>query len=164
LTSGDILLYESSKCFHGRPRTFNGSWYSSVFAHYYPKHGYKDTFNKREKVYAIPPHWNDEPTTHYETPITMHGTTMEEPSCPNGWCETQHTKKWSGPGEEGFLVVPTGEKIPFEPKKIVCEDINKECTNWVSWPTNECDKNPIFMLKNCRKSCNACSVPIRDEL
>ena len=28
LTSGDILFYESSKCFHGRPRKFNGTWYS----------------------------------------------------------------------------------------------------------------------------------------
>jgi len=37
LTSGDILFYESSKCFHGRPRKFNGSWYSSIFVHYYPK-------------------------------------------------------------------------------------------------------------------------------
>ena len=31
LTPGDMLFYESSKCFHGRPRRFNGSWYSSVF-------------------------------------------------------------------------------------------------------------------------------------
>ncbi len=28
LTSGDILFYESSKCFHGRPRKFHGTWYS----------------------------------------------------------------------------------------------------------------------------------------
>lgn len=28
LTSGDILFYESSKCFHGRPRQFKGTWYS----------------------------------------------------------------------------------------------------------------------------------------
>jgi hypothetical protein len=29
LKSGDLLFYESSKCFHGRPHTFKGSWYSS---------------------------------------------------------------------------------------------------------------------------------------
>ena len=28
LTPGDILFYESSKCFHGRPRPFNGTWYT----------------------------------------------------------------------------------------------------------------------------------------
>ena len=28
LTSGDMLLYESSKCLHGRPKRFKGSWYS----------------------------------------------------------------------------------------------------------------------------------------
>ena len=36
LESGDLLFYESSKCFHGRPKKFNGSWYTSVFSHYYP--------------------------------------------------------------------------------------------------------------------------------
>jgi predicted 2-oxoglutarate/Fe(II)-dependent dioxygenase YbiX len=38
LTPGDILFYESSKCLHGRPRPFNGSWYTSVFVHYYPRY------------------------------------------------------------------------------------------------------------------------------
>ena len=28
LEKGDVLLYESSKCFHGRPRRFEGSYYS----------------------------------------------------------------------------------------------------------------------------------------
>ena len=27
LTPGDILFFESSKCFHGRPRRLNGEWY-----------------------------------------------------------------------------------------------------------------------------------------
>jgi prolyl 4-hydroxylase len=40
LTPGDLLFYESSKVWHGRPKRFNGSWYSSVFAHYYPTHGW----------------------------------------------------------------------------------------------------------------------------
>jgi hypothetical protein len=58
LTSGDILFYESSKCFHGRPRPFRGSWYSSVFVHYSPVHGYKENFSKDHKVIAIPPGWD----------------------------------------------------------------------------------------------------------
>uniref|UniRef100_A0A7S4MID0 Fe2OG dioxygenase domain-containing protein n=2 Tax=Odontella aurita TaxID=265563 RepID=A0A7S4MID0_9STRA len=36
LESGDMLFYESSKCLHGRPRNFTGSWYSSIFVHYHP--------------------------------------------------------------------------------------------------------------------------------
>jgi len=36
LESGDMLFYESSKCLHGRPRKFNGDWYSSLFVHYKP--------------------------------------------------------------------------------------------------------------------------------
>ena len=28
LEKGDVLLYESSKCFHGRPRRFEGEWYT----------------------------------------------------------------------------------------------------------------------------------------
>jgi len=38
LKSGDMLFYESTKLFHGRPRRLNGSWYSSIFVHYYPTH------------------------------------------------------------------------------------------------------------------------------
>ncbi len=31
LEPGDILFYESSKCFHGRPQTFVGGYYASIF-------------------------------------------------------------------------------------------------------------------------------------
>lgn len=37
---GDMLFYESSKCFHGRPIPFEGgegAYYTSVFSHYYPE-------------------------------------------------------------------------------------------------------------------------------
>ena len=30
LEKGDVLLYESSKCFHGRPMRFEGEWYSQA--------------------------------------------------------------------------------------------------------------------------------------
>jgi hypothetical protein len=48
LTPGDVLFYESSKCFHGRPRRFSGSWYTSVFVHYYPRHGWFDVNHELE--------------------------------------------------------------------------------------------------------------------
>lgn len=28
----------------------------------------------------------------------------------------------------------------------------------IATPTGECEANPVFMLRNCRKSCNTCSV------
>ena len=36
LKPGQLLLYESAKCTHGRPRTFRGHWYTSLFIHYRP--------------------------------------------------------------------------------------------------------------------------------
>lgn len=84
LTSGDVLFYESSKCFHGRPHTFKGSWYSSVFVHYRPTYGWADHPDRwSEKKWAIPPHWSDEPKHHFEPPLEMVGTGMKEPGCPN---------------------------------------------------------------------------------
>ena len=163
LTSGDILFYESSKCFHGRPHKFNGSWYSSVFVHYYPKYGYQENYDERERVYAIPNHWVDEPTTHHEIEVVMHGTTYEEPDCPNGWCATKHSKKWSGPGEDGFVIAPNGDRVPFNPKDPACDDYDKGCDEWSA--TGECEKNPTFMLIHCKKSCKVCTPGISsDEL
>lgn len=174
LTSGDILFYESSKCFHGRPRNFNGSWYSSVFVHYYPTTGYKelgyaDTDNK---VFAIPPGWDEDPTTKYEIPLTMHGTSMEETWCPNHWCGTEKSKKWSGPGEEGWVIDPNGKRRVLDASKIDrskmkthaenpdCRDENENCSEWASWESNECETNEVFMKKNCKKSCRLCDTMI----
>jgi hypothetical protein len=33
LKPGQMLFYESAKCTHGRPRTFKGNWYTSMFIH-----------------------------------------------------------------------------------------------------------------------------------
>ena len=117
LTPGDMLFYESSKCFHGRPHRLNGSWYSSVFSHYYPKKGWQEIDHSLEAHYAIPPHWDQEPVgerRHRE--LRMVDTSMMEPGCPDEWCGVVDTVKWSGPGEEGYYITPTQEKIPFHPK------------------------------------------------
>ena len=164
LTSGDMLFYESSKLVHGRPHTFNGSWYSSVFVHYHPKYGWENTEETRiAKKWAIPPSWVDEPTTHFEIPLQMTGTGMTEPTCPNRWCQSQYSIKWSGPGEVGKWIAPNGQRYPFDPKPIVCEDLEYECAEWVSWTSNECERNPSYMLKNCRKSCDMCGAPVGKE-
>lgn len=117
LTPGDILFYESSKCFHGRPRPFNGSWYTSVFVHYYPAEDWIDQPHDLNTHYAIPLEWGHEPPEEkkYDA-LEMVGTTMREPNCPNYWCNTvKETVKWSGPAEDGILILPDMERIPFLP-------------------------------------------------
>jgi len=108
LESGDMLFYESSKCIHGRPRPFNGSWYSSIFVHYYPKDW--DPKSDLEIHYAIPPSWVDvKPEKAGLEKLVMAGTSMYEPECPDRWCGTKDTVKWYGPGKEG-VVITTGYK------------------------------------------------------
>lgn len=166
LKSGDLLFYESSKCFHGRPHTFKGSWYSSVFVHYYPKFGWAEIDHDLEKHYRVPPSWKEEPQSAFEIPVQMAGTSMTEPSCPNNWCQTVYSKKWSGPGEEGFWIDANGDKHPFKPKKIICEDSDPMCPEWASWDTDECRNNAGFMLVHCKLSCGACTgaPPLGSEL
>jgi prolyl 4-hydroxylase len=43
---------------------------------------------------------------------------------------------------------------PFDPN---CVDLDKGCDGWAF--DGECEKNPVFMLKQCRMSCNACDTP-----
>lgn len=51
-----MLFYESSKCFHGRPENFNGSWYSSIFVHYRPSSvEWTSRDAKLEGHYGVPP-------------------------------------------------------------------------------------------------------------
>jgi hypothetical protein len=117
LTPGDILFYESSKCFHGRPRPFNGSWYTSVFVHYYPKNDWIEHPHELEAHYAVPPHWADDPVgERRQRKLVMVETSMKEPDCPDEWCRTQNTVKWGGPAEEGVLITPAFEKVPFNPR------------------------------------------------
>lgn len=117
LTPGDILFYESSKCFHGRPKRLNGSWYSSIFVHYYPK-GWQSTNHDLEAHYAVPPHWSEDPPQKRNRPdlpkMALAGTSMLEPECPNDWCNTMKSKKWSGPGKKGFWMAPTFEEFPLK--------------------------------------------------
>lgn len=124
LTPGDILFYESSKCFHGRPKSFNGSWYTSLFIHYYPI-GWDEINHELEAHYAVPPVWDvDPPKSKSSTTLRDHnnnvlptlalaGTSMKEPDCPNSWCRTMNTIKWSGPGEHGYWIAPNMERYPL---------------------------------------------------
>jgi len=118
LTPGDMLFYESSKCFHGRPRRFRGSWYTSVFVHYYPSNvGWEKRDHKLEAHYAVPPEWTlAPPKEKTQSRLEIVGTSFTEPDCTDGCCRCQHSIKWSGAGEENFWIDPTGSRHPFHPR------------------------------------------------
>jgi len=112
LESGDMLLYESSKCIHGRPRPFNGAWYSSLFIHYFP------TWWDGEKVhsdstYRIPPTWNELiPRNNDDDALIVRGTSLLQPECEHSWCALKDAKQWRGPVEEGQVLSVGGmEKL-----------------------------------------------------
>jgi hypothetical protein len=114
LEPGDLLFYESSKCWHGRPKRFKGSWYSSVFAHYYPTDwGLHDEM--LEVIYAVPPVWLGEPTPSEEPRLEMVGTSMKEPDCEDEWCMLKDSVKWSGPGVEGEVLTANNHRYKLKP-------------------------------------------------
>eukprot|EP00587_Corethron_hystrix_P017029 CAMPEP_0113323744 /NCGR_PEP_ID=MMETSP0010_2-20120614/16534_1 /TAXON_ID=216773 ORGANISM="Corethron hystrix, Strain 308" /NCGR_SAMPLE_ID=MMETSP0010_2 /ASSEMBLY_ACC=CAM_ASM_000155 /LENGTH=199 /DNA_ID=CAMNT_0000182795 /DNA_START=590 /DNA_END=1189 /DNA_ORIENTATION=+ /assembly_acc=CAM_ASM_000155 len=118
LESGDMLFYESSKCLHGRPRVFNGSWYSSIFLHYSPV-----DWNKEEKAnaahYAIPPTWSQmyDKVEGLENLHVM-GTSVKEPECESDWCALANSVKWYGPAEKGVVTSSGGKKTRIEVPNI----------------------------------------------
>ncbi len=42
-----------------------------------------------------------------------------------------------------------------------CTETSNDCCGWAA--TGECDNNPGFMLANCQKSCNLCSVSCQQD-
>eukprot|EP00934_Nitzschia_sp_Nitz4_P003611 Nitzschia sp. Nitz4//scaffold207_size38617//7119//8217//NITZ4_007672-RA/size38617-augustus-gene-0.9-mRNA-1//1//CDS//3329541596//3601//frame0 len=109
LKPGDLLLYESSKNFHGRPSHFNGSWYTSVFVHFYPKEGdWKGHNHDLDSHYAIPPDWYvTEPSNYPE--VTVYGTSIMMPDCPDSWCPLLHAVEYEGPGTYGTVMTGGGK-------------------------------------------------------
>eukprot|EP00594_Rhizosolenia_setigera_P008664 CAMPEP_0178967856 /NCGR_PEP_ID=MMETSP0789-20121207/17869_1 /TAXON_ID=3005 /ORGANISM="Rhizosolenia setigera, Strain CCMP 1694" /LENGTH=391 /DNA_ID=CAMNT_0020653597 /DNA_START=72 /DNA_END=1247 /DNA_ORIENTATION=+ len=124
LESGDMLFYESSKCFHGRPIPFEGgegAYYTSVFSHYYPE-GWVPSEKEIETHYAVPPIWGQDPnkTGHrvlkkyeekhgsIESRLEMAGTGIKEPECENDWCALKNTQKYYGPFEENKIMTTGG--------------------------------------------------------
>lgn len=120
LEKGDVLLYESSKCFHGRPRRFNGEWYTSLFIHFYP-HDWKRTYNNLDVHYRIPPRWNDvlPPKAGLEK-LVMAETSAYEPDCKDTWCTLNDTLKWDVRGEFGKALSGDGvvSDLDFDKRKI----------------------------------------------
>jgi hypothetical protein len=81
---------------------------------------------------------------------------MEEPTCPNHWCNTLKSKKWAGPGKEGWVIDPDGTRRVLHLNLIKCDDNNERCEEWAS--NDECEKNPRYMLRECEKSCKVCET------
>eukprot|EP01083_Nonionella_stella_P250910 866296_1 len=100
LESGDMLFYESSKCFHGRPAQMNGEYYSSLFTHYYPKEWNANEV-ELDVHYRIPHHWAEvvpRPEGEvYVEELDLVETSVKEHECPDAWCGLKSTKKWHGP-------------------------------------------------------------------
>jgi hypothetical protein len=107
LESGDLLFYESSKCRHGRPKKFNGTFYSSLFLHYYPKYDWNTENRLLDIHYRIPSSdiWlksaertaNDTTSTNEMALISL---CMKEPLCEHEWCRLKDSLKWYGPGPD----------------------------------------------------------------
>lgn len=120
LEKGDILLYESSKCFHGRPRRFEGEWYTSLFIHFYPS-DWKRTYDSLDVHHRIPPKWSETlpPKPDLET-LVMAETSAYEPDCEDTWCSLNDTIKWDVRGEFGKYI--SGDRavrdLDFDAKKI----------------------------------------------
>jgi len=56
LLPGQMLLYESSKCTHGRPEPFVGKYYASAFIHFKPRTNWP--YSNEHRVGAVPGHFN----------------------------------------------------------------------------------------------------------
>lgn len=110
LETGDMLLYESSKCFHGRPKRFNGSWYTSLFTHYYPVDWHQEEMNL-EAHFWVPPDWAEVPEQTIEglEVLEVEETSFKEPGCEHGWCGMKDTTKWERPTGLEFGQVVSGD-------------------------------------------------------
>lgn len=118
LTPGDMLFYESSKCFHGRPHTFNGSWYSSVFIHYYPANHpdwSTDYANRQQEAhFGVPPVWDSAPGWEARLPqLELRAAAVLEPECDHQWCGLKDTVSWRGPAELDQVVTAEATKYPL---------------------------------------------------
>ena len=109
LQEGDMLFYESSKCAHGRPRPFNGTWYSSLFIHYYPEDWEAERM-RMDAHYRVPPIWNEKVPSNDEDLLVVE-TSLKEPQCEHAWCALKDTVKYSGPAEAYGKVMSAGGVI-----------------------------------------------------
>lgn len=109
LESGDMLLYESSKAAHGRPKPFNGEWYSSLFIHFYPVDWEAERV-RMDAHYRVPAIWNQKVPSNVEK-LVVADTSLKEPQCKYSWCAMENTVKYSGPAKGYGKVMSAGGVI-----------------------------------------------------
>jgi hypothetical protein len=63
LKPGQMLLYESAKCPHGRSSELKGDWYVAVFSHFMPSPEIWP-YTQQDIWLAVPPDWDAPPITH----------------------------------------------------------------------------------------------------
>ena len=107
LEPGEMLLYESTKLLHGRPRPFRGSWFASMFAHFKPV-GWLVTYDDTQL--ALPPGWHHDTRSgapHTTVPGSASGVpalvvgqvgAWFEPECRHSWCGLTGIFEASGVG------------------------------------------------------------------
>jgi len=123
LESGDMLFYESSKCFHGRPKKFIGSWYSSIFVHYHPV-GWDMGGRHDESHYAVPEHWGTIKSLAAQDKLQVIGTSFREPDCPDDWCALKNSKEWFGPAPSDGRVLTTSDyEIQGKTKSTIKDEL-----------------------------------------
>lgn len=109
LQPGQMLLYESAKCTHGRPRTFKGNWYTSLFIHYRPLE--YALLPAGERSTRVPDTWRQTlPPLPALPPLTVYGTGFKEHSCKSGWCNLQEQWPPAGWQAGGVKGVAEGEQ------------------------------------------------------
>jgi hypothetical protein len=109
LKPGDVLLYESAKNFHGRPTRFNGTWYTSLFVHFYPKDAWSRVDHDLDSHYAVPPVWDEVVPNDTYPELKVVGTSLLEPYCPDNWCHLKNAKHVEGPGTYGTVLTTNGK-------------------------------------------------------
>ena len=120
LEAGDLILYESSKCMHGRPRRLDGKWYTSLFVHFAPSH-LTATIDKQimDTHYRIPPHWpirvESTTATDHVDAYEMIDTYCKEPTCPEEWCGLNESVVVRGPAPGyGRVLTQYGKVIELD--------------------------------------------------
>ena len=66
LQPGEMLLYESAKCPHGRSTALEGDYYASVFVHFQPVSTEVWPYTHQEIWLAVPPGWDAPPLEERE--------------------------------------------------------------------------------------------------
>ena len=122
-----------------RPKKFNGSWYSSLFIHYYPVDwdGHKVQMDSHFRVPSI---WAiTEPKDPDLDELVTIESSYKEPACKDHWCALENSVKWYGPAP-GYGKVLTAGGLVHELDDIPQENEFEELREFHEANTREEDE------------------------